>query len=109
MRSVNGSGEAWPLWKNATCRTGVRSGWRRHRVRNGHSRQVVLVPLNLWWERPLVVHCVQLLYRDLSAGQTRGPAFAGTKAVEVMQATLHEQPPALAGSTAIVAFDRVIR
>jgi serine/threonine protein kinase len=37
------------------------------------------------------------------------PAFAGTKAVEVMQATLHEQPPALAGSTAIVAFDRVIR
>jgi serine/threonine protein kinase/tetratricopeptide (TPR) repeat protein len=37
------------------------------------------------------------------------PAFAGTKAVEVMQATLHEQPPALAGSPAIVAFDRVIR
>ncbi len=37
------------------------------------------------------------------------PAFAGTKAVEVMQATLHEQPPALAGSTAVVAFDRVIR
>jgi serine/threonine protein kinase/tetratricopeptide (TPR) repeat protein len=37
------------------------------------------------------------------------PAFAGTKAVEVMQATLHEQPPALAGSTAIVAFDRVVR
>jgi len=37
------------------------------------------------------------------------PAFAGTKAVEVMQATLHEQPPALAGSTAVVAFDRVVR
>jgi len=37
------------------------------------------------------------------------PAFPGTKAVEVMQATLHEQPPALAGSPAVVAFDRVIR
>ncbi|HEY6554277.1 MAG TPA: protein kinase, partial [Vicinamibacteria bacterium] len=37
------------------------------------------------------------------------PAFAGTKAVDVMQATLHEQPPALAGSTAVVAFDRVVR
>jgi TolB-like protein/tetratricopeptide (TPR) repeat protein/predicted Ser/Thr protein kinase len=40
------------------------------------------------------------------AGQ---PAFAGAKAVEVMHATLHEQPPALAGSPAVVAFDRVIR
>jgi TolB-like protein len=37
------------------------------------------------------------------------PAFAGTKAVEVVQATLHEQPPALAGPQAVVAFDRVIR
>ena len=37
------------------------------------------------------------------------PAFPGAKAVEVMQATLHEQPPALAGSSAVVAFDRVIR
>jgi serine/threonine-protein kinase len=37
------------------------------------------------------------------------PAFAGTKAVEVMHATLHEQPPALAGPAAVVAFDRVIR
>jgi serine/threonine protein kinase/tetratricopeptide (TPR) repeat protein len=37
------------------------------------------------------------------------PAFPGTKAVEVMHATLHEQPPALAGSAAVVAFDRVIR
>jgi TolB-like protein len=37
------------------------------------------------------------------------PAFPGAKAMEVMQATLHEQPPALAGSPAVVAFDRVIR
>jgi eukaryotic-like serine/threonine-protein kinase len=37
------------------------------------------------------------------------PAFPGTKAVEVMHATLHDQPPALAGSAAVVAFDRVIR
>lgn len=40
------------------------------------------------------------------AGQ---PAFPGATAVEVMHATLHEQPPALAGSAAVVAFDRVIR
>ena len=40
------------------------------------------------------------------AGQA---AFPGTTAVEVMHATLHEQPPALAGSPAVVAFDRVIR
>jgi TolB-like protein len=37
------------------------------------------------------------------------PAFPGTKAIDVLQATLHEQPPALAGSPAVVAFDRVIR
>ena len=36
-------------------------------------------------------------------------AFQGTKAVEVMHATLHEQPPALAGPPAVVAFDRVVR
>ena len=36
-------------------------------------------------------------------------AFPGTTAVEVMHATLHEQPPALAGPPAVVAFDRVIR
>ena len=36
-------------------------------------------------------------------------AFPGTKAVEVMHATLHEQPPALAGPPAVVAFDRVVR
>jgi TolB-like protein len=37
------------------------------------------------------------------------PAFPGTKVVEVMHATLHEQPPALAGPPAVIAFDRVIR
>jgi len=36
-------------------------------------------------------------------------AFPGTKAVEVMHATLHEQPPALAGPPPVVAFDRVVR
>jgi TolB-like protein/predicted Ser/Thr protein kinase len=36
-------------------------------------------------------------------------AFPGAKAVEVMHATLHEQPPALAGPAAVVAFDRVVR
>jgi len=37
------------------------------------------------------------------------PAFPGTSAMEVFHATLHEQPPALAGSSAVAAFDRVLR
>jgi len=37
------------------------------------------------------------------------PAFAGRTVVEVLHATLHEQPPALTGSPAIVAVDRIIR
>jgi eukaryotic-like serine/threonine-protein kinase len=37
------------------------------------------------------------------------PAFGGRNAVEILHATLHEQPPALTGSPAIAAADRVIR
>src|SRR6185369_13301356 len=37
------------------------------------------------------------------------PAFTGRNAVEILHATLHEQPPALTGSPAIAAIDRVIR
>jgi serine/threonine protein kinase len=37
------------------------------------------------------------------------PAFAGTSALEVLHATLNEQPPALSGSPAVAAADRVIR
>jgi serine/threonine-protein kinase len=37
------------------------------------------------------------------------PAFDGRNAVEILHATLHEHPPALAGSPAIVAADRVVR
>lgn len=37
------------------------------------------------------------------------PAFGGRNAVEVLHATLHEQPPALTGSPAVAAVDRVIR
>jgi len=37
------------------------------------------------------------------------PAFGGRTIAEVLHATLHEQPPALAGSQAVVAIDRVIR
>ncbi len=37
------------------------------------------------------------------------PAFLGTTVVEVLSATLREQPPALAGDTAVVALDRVLR
>jgi len=37
------------------------------------------------------------------------PAFLGTSVVEVLSATLHEEPPALAGDAAIVALDRALR
>ena len=37
------------------------------------------------------------------------PAFNGRNAVEVLHATLNEQPPALTGSPAVAAVDRVIR
>jgi serine/threonine protein kinase/tetratricopeptide (TPR) repeat protein len=37
------------------------------------------------------------------------PAFGGRNVVEVLHATLHEQPPALTGSPAVAALDRVIR
>lgn len=46
-----------------------------------------------------------LLYEAL-AGR---PAFVGTTVVEVLSATLHESPPALTGSPAVVALDRVLR
>jgi len=37
------------------------------------------------------------------------PAFIGNNLVEVLHATLREQPPALTGSPAVAAVDRVIR
>jgi serine/threonine protein kinase/tetratricopeptide (TPR) repeat protein len=43
---------------------------------------------------------------EMLAGQ---PAFSGKTVVEVLYATLHEQPPALSGSPAVAAVDRVIR
>jgi eukaryotic-like serine/threonine-protein kinase len=37
------------------------------------------------------------------------PAFTGRNTVEILHATLYEQPPALTGSPAVAAADRVIR
>ncbi len=37
------------------------------------------------------------------------PAFGGRSVVEVLYATVHEQPPALTGSPAVAAVDRVLR
>ena len=37
------------------------------------------------------------------------PAFAGRNVVEILHSTLSEQPPALTGSPAVAAVDRVIR
>src|SRR4029453_10842103 len=36
-------------------------------------------------------------------------AFAGTSAVDVLHAVVHDHPPALMGSPAIVAADRIIQ
>jgi len=43
---------------------------------------------------------------EMLAGRS---AFGGRNAVEILHATLHEQPPALSGSPAVAAADRVIR
>ena len=45
----------------------------------------------------------------LYEGVSGRAAFLGTSVVEVLSATLHEQPPALAGDAAVVALDRVLR
>ena len=37
------------------------------------------------------------------------PAFSGKTVVDVLHATMHEQPPALSGSPLVAAVDRVIR
>jgi serine/threonine-protein kinase len=37
------------------------------------------------------------------------PAFLGSNPVEVLSATLHEEPPPLAGNAAVAALDRLIR
>jgi TolB-like protein len=46
-----------------------------------------------------------ILY-EAAAGR---PAFLGATVVELLSATLHEEPPALAGDAAVAAFDRVLR
>ena len=37
------------------------------------------------------------------------PAFSGDSFIDILHATLHEQPPALTGSPAVASVDRVIR
>jgi serine/threonine protein kinase/tetratricopeptide (TPR) repeat protein len=37
------------------------------------------------------------------------PAFSGRTAIDILHATLHEQPPALTGPPVVAAIDRVIR
>ena len=37
------------------------------------------------------------------------PAFAGTSAIDILHAVVHDQPPALVGSLAVVETDRVIQ
>lgn len=46
-----------------------------------------------------------ILFESLSGR----PAFTGRGMVEILHATLHEQPPALTGSPAVIAIDRLIR
>ncbi len=49
---------------------------------------------------------VGALLFEMLAGR---PAFTGRSAVEILHATLYEQPPALTGSPAVAAADRVVR
>jgi len=56
-------------------------------------------------ERTDVFAAGAVLYETL-AGR---PAFVGSTAVEILSATLHESPPALSGSAAVVAMDRLLR
>jgi non-specific serine/threonine protein kinase len=49
---------------------------------------------------------VGLILFEMLAGR---PAFEGRNAVAILHAALHEQPPALTGSPAVAAVDRVIR
>jgi non-specific serine/threonine protein kinase len=49
---------------------------------------------------------VGALLFEMLAGR---PAFGGRNVIEVLHAVLHEQPPALTGSAAVAAVDRVIR
>jgi serine/threonine protein kinase/tetratricopeptide (TPR) repeat protein len=56
-------------------------------------------------ERTDIFAAGAVLYEAL-AGR---PAFVGTTVVEVLSATLHESPPALSGSAAVVSMDRVLR
>jgi serine/threonine protein kinase/tetratricopeptide (TPR) repeat protein len=56
-------------------------------------------------ERTDIFAAGAVLYESL-AGR---PPFIGTTVVEVLSATLHESPPALSGSAAVVSLDRIIR
>jgi serine/threonine-protein kinase len=47
-----------------------------------------------------------LILYEAAAGR---PAFQGQTVVEVLMATLHEEPPPLAGDATVAAFDRVLR
>jgi TolB-like protein len=49
---------------------------------------------------------VGALLFEMLAGR---PAFGGRTVVEILHATVHEHPPALTGSPAVTAMDRVIR
>jgi TolB-like protein len=49
---------------------------------------------------------VGVILFEMLAGR---PAFAGRAVIDVLHATLHEQPPALTGPPVVAAVDRVIR
>jgi eukaryotic-like serine/threonine-protein kinase len=52
------------------------------------------------------VFAVAAILFEMLAGR---PAFGGYNFIDTLHATLHEQPPALSGSPAVAAVDRVIR
>src|SRR5262249_34989385 len=58
------------------------------------------------WDARSDLFAVGAIRFEMLAGR---PALGGRNMIEILHAVLHEQPPALTGSPAVAAADRVIR
>ncbi len=90
--------EASPSAATGLTRSGVAMGTPRYMA----PEQVNGEPLDA---RTDLFAAGALLF-EMLAGR---PAFSGRNVIEIMHATLNEQPPALTGSPTIAAIDRLIR
>jgi serine/threonine protein kinase len=90
--------DAAPAASVALTRTGVAIGTPRYMAPEQATGEAVDARSDLFAAGAIIF--------EMLAGR---PAFAGRTVVDVLHATLHEHPPALTGSPAIAAVDRVIR